>query len=138
MHLERSAAVYVEDYWLDAHRCIICWARRRVLIPQAKADYFDQRTVVTIDQPLKVPDAVLPPGTYIFKLFDSNAERKVVQVYDWNTNRLVASFIGFPIARLTPSRHTVLTFEPSSNAAQVLREWFYPGENYGLVFIYPR
>ena len=105
-----------------------------VLIPQAKADYFDQRTVVTLDQPLGVPGAVLPPGTYIFKLFDSNAERTVVQVYDWSTHRLVTSFVGFPTSRVTPARHTILTFEESSSGPHLLHEWFYPGENYGLVF----
>src|SRR5580658_5967938 len=67
-----------------------------VLIPSARGDDFDQRTVVTIDQPLEVPGAVLAPGTYVFKLFDSNAERQVVQVYNAGTHRLVASFVGFP------------------------------------------
>jgi len=107
-----------------------------VPMPTAKADYFDQRTVVTLDRPLEVPGSILPPGKYVFKLFDSNAERTVVQVFDWSTHRLVTSFIGFPASRVMPTRHTILRFEPASNNSDVLREWFYPGENYGLVFTY--
>jgi|HubBroStandDraft_1064217.scaffolds.fasta_scaffold1089095_1 hypothetical protein len=109
-----------------------------VLIPSARGDDFDQRTVVTIDQPLEVPGAVLAPGTYVFKLFDSNAERQVVQVYNAGTHRLVASFVGFPTYRVKPSRHTILQFEESPNSVHILREWYYPGDSFGLAFRYPR
>jgi hypothetical protein len=108
-----------------------------VLTPSARADDFDQRTVVTVDEPLQVPGAVLAPGTYVFKLFDSNAERAVVQVFKASDHRLVASFIGFPTYRVTTSRHTVLQIERSPHSVQILREWYYPGDNFGLVFAYP-
>lgn len=108
------------------------------LAPPAKADAWDQRTIVTLDQPVKVPDGkVLPAGRYVFKLFDSNAERQVVQVFN-TKGRIVASFLGVPVYRETPSRHTILTFNESGpNAPRSLHEWFYPGDNYGLRFNYP-
>ena len=110
-----------------------------VLVPTVKADNWDQRTVVTIDQPVQVPGAVLAPGTYVFKLFNSNADRKVVQVYNRDENRVIASFIGIPMYRENPSGRTILSFDESpANVPQALHEWFYPGENYGLEFLYPQ
>lgn len=110
-----------------------------VLVPSAKADAWNQRTTVTINQPVEVPGTVLTPGTYTFKLWNSNAERQVVQVYNEDGTRLIATFMGVPIYRETPSGHTILRFnESAANSPQTLHEWFYPGDNYGLKFNYPQ
>jgi hypothetical protein len=129
-----SKAILRSIYFLPiAVMCVALFGA--ALIPVAKADEFDQRTVVTIDRPTEIPGMVLAPGTYVFKLFDSNAERKVVQVY--KDGHLIASFLGFPIYHATPARRTVVSFtEASSNSPQRLHEWFYQRDNFGLVFKY--
>jgi hypothetical protein len=122
IHLLKTAAI-----------CVVLFGA--ALIPAAKADEFDQRTVVTIDRPTEIPGMVLAPGTYEFRLFDSNAERKVVQVY--SQGHLIASFLGFPAYHRATPRQTVVSFtEAGSNGPQRLHEWFYQRDNYGLVFRY--
>ncbi len=109
-----------------------------LLAPSARADEWNQKTRVTVDQPVEVPGAVLTPGTYIFKLMDSTAERKVVQVYNGSGTHLITTFQGIPMYRQSPSSHTILRFnESTANNPQTLHEWFYPGHNYGLKFVYP-
>jgi hypothetical protein len=108
------------------------------LAPAAKADERDQRTVVTVDQPVEVPGTVLPVGTYVFKLLDSSSERKVVQVFNQDESHLITTFVGVPQYHQTPKGHTILTFaETAAHTPERLHEWFYPGENYGLEFNYP-
>ncbi len=34
----------------------------------AQADMWDRQTTITVNKSIEVPGAVLPPGTYVFKL----------------------------------------------------------------------
>ena len=38
------------------------------LAPVARADEWDKKTVLTVDQPIQVTKTVLQPGKYVFKL----------------------------------------------------------------------
>lgn len=48
-----------------------------------RADEEDKKTVVTFNEPIQVLGTVLPAGTYVFKLADSQSDRHIVQ----NTER---------------------------------------------------
>jgi len=37
----------------------------------ARADDYDKKTIVTLDQPTEVPGIVLEPGRYVIKLLNS-------------------------------------------------------------------
>jgi len=58
-------------------------------LPVLRADEWDKRTVVTINQPIQVPHVVLIPGTYVFRLLDSPSNRDIVQIFDKNEQRLI-------------------------------------------------
>ena len=45
------------------------------VMPSAKADEWNKKTVVTFSAPVEVPGKVLPEGTYVFKLADSQSNR---------------------------------------------------------------
>ena len=108
------------------------------LAPQAKATSWDQRTVMTFDAPVQVPGRILQPGTYVFELFDSNADRQRVEIFNQDETQLLATMVAVPIYRETPPSHTQVTFEErASDSPQAIRTWFYPGENYGHLFVYP-
>src|SRR5260370_26956884 len=47
----------------------------------AMADEWNKETRLEINEPLEIPGRVLSPGTYIFKLLDSNSDRNVVEVF---------------------------------------------------------
>jgi hypothetical protein len=59
----------------------------------ARADDWDKKTVVTFAQDVEIPGQVLPAGTYIFKLFRSNSDRSIVQVWSQDESQLLATMI---------------------------------------------
>jgi len=48
--------------------------------PASKADEYDKKTVVTIDQRTEVPGIVLEPGTYVIKLLNSSSNRHIAEI----------------------------------------------------------
>ena len=110
-----------------------------VLSPQARADVWNQRTTFTFSGPVEVPGKVLPAGTYVFKLLDSPSDRNIVQVFDKNQQHLYATFLTVADYRLKTPGKTILTFEErAANSPEAVRAWFYPGDNYGHQFVYPK
>jgi hypothetical protein len=105
----------------------------------AHADQWDKHTKITFDQPVEVPGAVLPAGTYIFRLVDSPSDRHIVQVSNEREDHVFATVIAIPNYRLEPTGKTVLSFyEVPAGEPQPVRAWFYPGDNFGQEFVYPK
>jgi hypothetical protein len=108
-------------------------------LPQAKADEWNQKAVFTFSGPVEIPGQVLLPGTYVFKLMDSQSDRSIVQVFNKNENHLYGTFLTIPDYRLKPTGKTVITFaERAAGSPEAVKAWFYPGENYGHDFVYPK
>ncbi len=109
------------------------------LAPAAFADQWNHETRVTFSQPVEIPSMVLPPGTYVFKLLDSQVDRSVVQIFNEDQNKVYATILAVPDYRLQPAGKTVIMFEErEAGAPQAIRAWFYPGEHYGAEFVYPQ
>lgn len=109
-----------------------------VLNPVVKADEHDRKTVISISQSLEVPGAVLPPGTYVMKLFNSSSDRHIVQFMNERQNQQLALTFAIPAERARPAEKTLLTmYEGSGGAPPAIRTWYYPGDNVGQEFLYP-
>jgi hypothetical protein len=109
------------------------------LLPVAKADEWDQKTTVTFSGPVEIPGQVLSAGTYVFKLADSEVDRNIVQVFSKNEKHLYGTILAIPDYRLQPSGKPVITFEERAEGApEAVKAWFFPGENYGHDFVYPK
>jgi hypothetical protein len=107
--------------------------------PRAKADAWNQKTIFTFSAPVEIPGQVLPAGTYVFKLADSNSDRNIVEVFNQNENHLYGIFLAIPDYHLQPASKPIITFEERAQGApEAVRAWFYPGENYGHDFVYPK
>ena len=52
----------------------------------------DSRMLVTISEPMRISGTVLPPGRYAFLLRDPRAECNLVQIFNEDQTRLVATF----------------------------------------------
>lgn len=103
------------------------------LIAQAPAN---EKTVLTFSAPVQVPGAVLPPGKYTFKLAPTGSN--IVQVFDENESKLIATTITVPKRRQDPNGDVVLTFGAAgSGEPPALQAFFYPGTLYGHEFVYP-
>jgi hypothetical protein len=109
------------------------------------ADVWNKKTKVTFSAPFQIPATsgskvmTLGPGTYIFRLVESNAARHVVQVTDESGTKVYSTILAIPDYRLNPTSKTVMYFtERASGAPQAVKSWFYPGDNMGQRFVYPK
>src|SRR5580658_485662 len=117
----------------------VCVAVLGTVFPQAKADDWNQKTVFSFSGPVEVPGQVLEPGTYVFKLMDSQSDRNIVQVFNKREDHLFGTFLTIPDYRLKPAGKTIITFEERAEGSpEAVRAWFYPGQNYGHQFVYPK
>src|SRR5579883_415158 len=105
----------------------------------AVATAWDKQTKVTFSEPVEVPGAILPAGTYEFVLAAPNQNKNVVQIWNADHTKLYTTFITINNYKLTPSEETVITFaERPRRRPAAIHAWFYPGENYGKEFVYPK
>lgn len=105
----------------------------------ANADQWNKKTILTINQPLQIPGEVLQPGKYVVRLADSAANRHIVQVYTADESKVLATVMGIPNYRLKPTGSSEFSFwETPKGAPPALRAWFYPGDNFGQEFAYPK
>ena len=103
------------------------------------ADQWDKKTVITIDEQMQLPNATLQPGTYVIRLHDSPSNRHVVQVFDKDEKHIVTTILAIPNMRLRPTGKSVFAFwEVPAGKPKALRAWFYPGDNFGQEFAYPK
>jgi LPXTG-motif cell wall-anchored protein len=100
---------------------------------------WDKTTIFTIDKPVELPTTTLAPGSYMFRLTDDNANRHIVEVLNKDMTALITRFIAVPNERLRPTGNTVISFwEVPQGHTAAMRAWFYPGDNMGQEFLYPK
>lgn len=105
----------------------------------ANASEFDKKTIFTFSQPVELPGVALPAGTYVFKVLDSLSDRNIVQVFNKDETKLIGTFVTIPDYTPQPSDKTIVKFsETSAGGPKAIKEWFYPGENVGWEFVYPK
>jgi len=106
---------------------------------RAHADEWDKRTTLTVNQPIQVKDTFLPAGSYVFKLLNSSSDRHIVQIYNSDQSRIIDTVLAIPNYRLEPTgKSQFLFWETPPGTAKALRAWFYPGDNFGQEFTYPK
>jgi hypothetical protein len=109
------------------------------LMPMAKADDWDQKTIFSFSGPVEIPGQVLAAGTYVFKLADSSSDRNIVQVFNRDESHLYGTFLAIADYRLQPADKPIITFdERPVGTPEAVKAWFYPGQNYGHDFVYPK
>jgi hypothetical protein len=116
-----------------------------VLAPSAKADDWNRKTTISFSGPVEIPGvhltgwSVLPAGTYVFKILDSQSDRHIVQIFNQDETMIYATILAIPNYRLKATDKTVVTFtERPAGEPEALRAWFYPGRNWGEEFVYPK
>ena len=110
-----------------------------MLLPSAQADTWNKKTIVTFSQAVEVPGKILPAGTYTFKLLDSLSDRHIVQIFNADGSQIIATILAINNYRLQPTGDTVMKFgERPGDSPEALRAWFYPGDNFGQEFVYPK
>jgi hypothetical protein len=101
----------------------------------AKADEWNKKTNITINQAIQVQDTILQPGSYVLKLVDLATERYLVEILDQAGDRVITAVFTVPTFRNEPTGDSQFNFYASESAAvPELHTWFYPGDLYGFEF----
>jgi len=109
------------------------------LVPSAVADQWNKKTYITISEAVQVPGKVLQPGRYVMKLMDSPSNRHVVQIFNEREDQLQTTVLAIPNYRLQPTGKTEFQWwETPAGQPKAIRAWFYPGDNFGQEFAYPK
>jgi hypothetical protein len=119
-------------------RNLILFAAVGVLMtPGLRGSELDKKTIVTFDQAVEIPGAVLPPGEYVIKRLDpSNPD--VIRFMSSDETHVFATVKGLPTQRLEPAEKVEIAFEErTSSTPQAVKKWFYPGDLTGTEFVYP-
>jgi hypothetical protein len=73
-----------------------------VFSPVANADDWNRKTVMTFSAPVEIPGVhlkgwgVLPAGTYVFKILDSQTDRHIVQIFNQDETQIYATILAIP------------------------------------------
>jgi hypothetical protein len=109
------------------------------LCPAVKGDDWNKKTIVTFDQDVEIPGWVLPAGTYVFKLMNSNATRSIVQVWDQDEMHLITTLTTVGDSYPNPSGDAYFVLDTSQTDEgypPAVVSWFFAGSDEGRDFIY--
>lgn len=108
----------------------------------AMADEMNKRTEFQFSESVQIPGKVLTPGKYVFQLANDQSDRTIVQVFSEDSNgnlSLVENVLTIPDYTLNiPDKPIVRFDERTSGTPEAIRSWFYPGDNTGWEFVYPK
>jgi hypothetical protein len=108
----------------------------------AMADEMNKRTEFQFSESVQIPGRVLMPGKYVFQLANDQSDRNIVQVFSEDSNgnlSLVESVLTIPdYISNTPDKPIVRFDERPSGTPEAIHSWFYPGDNTGWEFVYPK
>lgn len=108
-------------------------------VAAAQGTVADRKTIVTFSGPVSIPGATLPAGTYVFRIADSPANRHIVQIFDREDAKILATLFAVPAERDQAEGDPVVSFkETPADRPPAVRYWYYAGEKGGNEFIYPR
>src|SRR4051794_25535447 len=106
---------------------------------RAAADPAERKVIATFNTPVEIPGKALPAGTYVFKVLDDTGTRDIVQVFDKDEKQLLATLVGIPNYRENPPDKPIVNFEERrSDAPPAIKAVYFPGDTYGLEFVYPQ
>lgn len=130
--------VNTSSKWLVVTFCLALFFT--LTLPTAvMADDSDKATKLTFSDPVEVPGTVLAAGTYWFTIADNASDRNIVQIWDADRMHLITTVLAIPDYRLKPRGRTVVHFEERpSGLPEAIHSWFYPGDDYGEEFVYPK
>jgi hypothetical protein len=99
-----------------------------------------RRSKLTISEPTEIPGTVLQPGTYFVKVMDFQDEKLIVQFMNADETKVIATVLAMRDRRvMTDDAQTGFTyFQRSPDGPAALKSWYYAGDNWGEVFVYPR
>ena len=106
------------------------------------ADEMNKRTDFQFSAPVEIPGKVLAPGKYVFELANDESDSNIVQIFSEDSKgnlSLVENVSTIPdyISNI-PDKPIVRFEERPAGSPEAIHSWFYPGDNTGWEFVYPK
>jgi hypothetical protein len=122
--------------WLGASMALI-----GSMTTPAMADEWNKKTEFEFSGPVEVPGKLLDGGKYVFQLLDTE-DRNIVQIFSVDpegNQRLVTTIMAVPDYLMKAPDKPIVQFEERrGDSPEAIHSWFYPGDNYGWEFVYPK
>jgi hypothetical protein len=120
-------------------KILLITAAASAICAPAMADTWNKKTILTVSEPVLIPGKTLMPGKYVVKLVDSASDRHIVQFTNEREDEVITTVLAIPNYRLKPLGDTQFGWwETPAGNPPALRAWFYPGDNFGQEFAYPK
>jgi hypothetical protein len=104
-----------------------------------RAVTFDRTTYLTFSRSVQIPGAMLPAGTYEFRLANPDTSRDMFQVLSRDGHTSYAIFNTFADRRMVATDESTVTFkETAAGVPPMVKSLFYGGELSGYEFVYPK
>jgi hypothetical protein len=124
--------------WLVLTACIALLCTLTLPI-QVMADKWDQATKLTSTGAVEVPGQILPAGSYWLTLANTDSDRNMVEIWNADRTHLITTILAVPDYREKTPEETIINFaERPSGQPEAIQSWFYPGNNFGEEFVYPK
>jgi len=108
-----------------------------VFLPAARADDWNQMTKMEFSEPVEIPGAVLPAGTYWVVLLSNQSDRDIVRIFSSDWSEIYATVLTVPTERMQATNRTEIRFaERPHSQPEALLKWYYPGLLIGHEFLY--
>jgi hypothetical protein len=129
----------VEEKKMNVKAIAATFGLALALAPGAMADQWNKKTYITVNEAIQVPGKVLQPGRYVMRLAESQSNRHIVHIYNEREDQLQTTVLAIPNYRLQPTGKTEFQWwETPAGQPRAMRAWFYPGDNFGQEFAYPK
>jgi hypothetical protein len=109
-----------------------------IVLPNVRADEWNQATLFTFNQPVQIPGQVLPAGTYVFELVN-DFNHEIVRVSNADRTNVIALIQARPSTQkgFTGKASIVLADQGSLQPPAVVA-WSYAGRLEGHQLLYPK
>ena len=109
-----------------------------IVVPNARADEWNQATLFTFNQSVQIPGHVLPAGTYIFEIVN-NFNHEIVRISSADRTTVIALIQARPTKQKGFSGKAAMVLaERGSSQPPAVIAWSYAGRSEGHQLLYPK
>jgi hypothetical protein len=111
----------------------IGWVVILTLAMTVYGNEWNKKTIIKLAEPMQIEGFLLQPGTYVFKLMDSRADRHILRIWNEDETEVIATVVGMPHYEFEPAAKPQMDFwETQAATPPAMKDWHYPGEMLGL------
>jgi len=109
-----------------------------IVLPNVRADEWNQATLFTFNESVQIPGQVLPAGTYVFELVN-NFNHEIVRISNADRTKTIALIQARPATQKGfTGKAAIVLAERGSSQPPAIIAWSYVGRLEGHQFLYPK